>query len=830
MATLALRSLEDEMECWDDDGDLQVDGSEIQAVSLNVSQANPGIPGDSFLRRESVCSKVSTTSELDAVVGGEEERQVLLPSDDEQSTREAIASAVSAGIPIPKNVPSSALLGGTIRRLGGKRSRKVLGEDWGEDLELPSIEKGGLKLKQQTGTDFPDALRHVSGSVSIPQSPEKQGGVMSFAARMKLLQPKSPGVLDLNSFGSELDAFFGDGGDVSTIKVGKNQSPRKPIPFFPPLVHPNDSSVEPSKDVPADDFENDLEFPDNGEPLTLSTRKEIPRTPATQLDDFDEWAEGSLGTRHGGTRRDARSPRSSSFSVMSPSIASSFTVESEDEGFDGLVLPEGPLRFDDILKKRQENASPDSNEGPNGKKDTDLPPAREDFFSGIEIGDGDVFDSAKLTLNRNIKHKHTRSNSPARRTAVTLTFTNKAQSITSRIPRPLSGSERLASTLEPVSESGGPMATTRRTHTRLGGHSAQPSASHLPAPQTPSSRSAVPSTPTRHRELLKKSSMSSLRPDSTTTNSKLLKVKRSMPAMRSNQNPPPKGTSGTQRPPSRADSIAGRPAIPARPKTPIDRSGSESSLGQTRKPPVPFLPAGMSKSQSHHVSTKASRHFRRPDSESSIGSADIPTRSVSRTGRPPRSAPRSPSPRRKDVAPESLAREASAKRTLVQPAKRRNFGDGTELEVFDDLPTSAASEMKFIKAPIGRGAPRSVRSKLGLSSHAPADTISESVPSTPFSPSKPEQLPRFARDTNASRIAREQRTGASTGVPMAPLSTNWKPQVAARTPGMNLGSPAAVRVKRRNHHTQKKPHLIKPLGDTHNNAKCEQHFPLQYFV
>src|SRR3569833_2428634 len=95
-----------------------------------------------------------------------------------------------------------------------------------------------------------------------------------------------------------------------------------------------------------DDFEQDLELPSDGK-LKLSKRKEIPKTPSMNtLDDFD-WGEGSLGTRFGGTRRDGRSQRSSSVSALSPCVSSSLTMESEDETFDGFVLPSGPVNFEE---------------------------------------------------------------------------------------------------------------------------------------------------------------------------------------------------------------------------------------------------------------------------------------------------------------------------------------------------------------------------------------------------------------------------------------------------------------------------------------------------
>ncbi|EQK99751.1 hypothetical protein OCS_04536 [Ophiocordyceps sinensis CO18] len=105
-----------------------------------------------------------------------------------------------------------------------------------------------------------------------------------------------------------------------------------------------------------DDFENDFELPSDGK-LRLSTRKAIPKTPS-QPEELD-WGEGSLGTRYGGTRRDGRSNRSSSISALSPSVSSSITAESEDETVDGLVLPAGPVNFQERLQQRKKSTSPE---------------------------------------------------------------------------------------------------------------------------------------------------------------------------------------------------------------------------------------------------------------------------------------------------------------------------------------------------------------------------------------------------------------------------------------------------------------------------------------
>ncbi|KAF4634001.1 hypothetical protein G7Y89_g4095 [Cudoniella acicularis] len=795
--------VEEPIENWDDD-DLDIGGDDFTFRSASI--ATTGTSN----HRDSISSRMSIRSDFDSN-HGDEERQVHLPGDDERSTIDAIATAARAGIPIPHSVPPSALMGGTIKRLGGRKIKKIIQDDWDDgDLELPG--DGGLKIKRQDGSNFPDALRQVS-SGSVQASPVKP---LQAAPKFNLsprpdLKPKTASSNLLERFRDEdNDDFFGDGG--ATIKVAKSRQPPKLIPLITPPTPQKDAK---GADV-EDDFEKDFHLPSNGEPLKLSARKDIPKTPASLQDEFEEWGEGSLGTRFGGTRRDGRSNRSSSASALSPSVASSLTVESEDEGLDGLILPSGPIAFDDILKRRQQDRSPDHHSPE--KQAAKRAEVKEDFLSGLEIGDGDVFDSSKLTLNRNIKLKSARQTSPTRpKTAVSLTFTNKVSTTTtaSRLPRPLGGHERAPSSLEPVSESGGPIPNrTRRSQSRIGGHSSQSSISSVATPTTPSSIHSLPPSTPRRRDLGTKQSNPGLRNEPTTTNAQLLKLKRSMPTMRAVPQSPAKPMNRYERPPSRTDGSRSHPM--SRPKTPVerDRSGAESSLSHARKNPLPFLPAGASSSQSHHVVAKTSRHFRRHDSESSNNSIELrPTsRAVSR------STMRSPSPRRPRGA-EILAREAAAKRQIIKPVRRRHFGDGCELDGFDDLPTSRDSEQRFIKEPIGRGPPKlsALRNKLQnepipLRTQTPA-------PLTPYSPARSrDELPRFARDTTASRMAREhslaQRAPSAAGGPLNTLTNQWKAKVSATT-GLSTVTAQSVKPKKSKGPPQK-PQLIKPLGNLNN--------------
>ncbi|MDI1487829.1 MAG: hypothetical protein OHK93_007102 [Ramalina farinacea] len=826
MESLTLKqrpAADDTIENWDDDADFQ--GLE----DLNFRHASSTTAGSGHPHRESVSSRMSTRSDRDSTGGFDDDWQVLIPADDENSTADAISSAKSAGIPIPQNVPASALLGGTIKRLGGRRLKKALVDDWGEDIDLPKQQEGGLKLKTRDIRESSDSLQGFSAEFPPSPSPAKPQSHMSFMERLASATKSRSGAATLDKFkDDDEDEFFGD---VPTIKIAKNRSPQKPIDFVPP-------PAKTQKEV--ESMEGDLDLPDDGKPLRLSLRKDLPKTPASHMtEDLDmDWAEGSLGTRFGGTRRDMRSNPSSSISAFSPSASSCLTAESEDDALDGLILPDSNFKFEEALKKRIDTtlAEPEPSLIPGAIKppvEAGAPP-KDDFFSGIDIGDGDVFDSGKLTLNRNLKHKATRQTSPARRTGITLTFTNKAEQGPSRIPRP-SSHDRPRSTLESVSESG-PAPQYKRSGSRMGNQLVQSSTfSAIPTPSA-ISHDTTPSTPSR-RPLSSKSSQDTLRGQNTTHPANYLKAKRSMPAMTKNQ-PSPARQPAYQRPPSRGGDYGGaRQALPSRPKTPVDRAGAESSMSNARKPPAPFLPAGTSHAQSHHISIKPGRHTTRPGSSDSNENAPV-NRPLSRLSHPHR--PMTPTNGR--LAPEHLLREAASKRTLTKPTRRRAFGDGNELEIFDDLPTSASSESKFMKQPIARGAPKSVqlRSRLGLGqqSNASSTSVNEQppsqAPSTLVSPTKQAQVPRFARDTNASRLAREQRIGSvsgaltstpslptvrETGGPLSSISSNFR---APSHLSNKVPSTPRSHVKRRPKGPPQKPHLIKPMGEVHGQAKTEK--------
>lgn len=788
---------EESIECWDDDDDLQFN-DEIQ---YRTASSAGSITNSSFRpsgHRDSISSRRSARSDIESNAG-DEDWQVPLYENDEFAKEDAIASANTAGIPIPPNIPKSALIGGTIKRLSSRKTRKTFVDDWSEDVELPGPETV-LKL-QTSGTVFPDSIGLPSSTVTSP--------VKSTASPLWSPEVSTRLQSALGSFGDfegETDGL--DFPDVPTLKAVTPRSPQKII-------------LDPVHQETDDDFNEDFELPPNHQPLELSHRKDTHGASTPTLEDFDlEWSEGSIGVRVGGTARDGRSLPSSSMSVASPSVSSCLTADSGDDGLDGIVIPEGPLDFNASLQRRQtaqdENTDAKESKNLHGYPD-------DDFFSGIEVDNEKAFSFGKPDLNPNIKHKTEQPPSPTRRSATSLTFTSTTGSPRTRIPQ-LTTHERTHSThLETVSESGAPLFKFRTSQSRLG-HSSQSSTSSLPVSST-GTISPTPSLSTR-RILGTRNPRDSPLAGEINTAARRLKPKRSLPSIRGMASNTSVQTS--QRP------AVDRPIrLPtARPKTPVDRVINDGrSLG--RRNQAPFMPAGVSESQSHHASVKGYRSSRRTNSDSSGGLLSPPN-TFSRLTRSTQNEPL-----RNGLGEAGNSSSGHyAKRTITRPTKRRNFGDGSELESFDDLSTSALTENKFIKTPTGRGAPRTVRNKLSQGRVGPND---ESPPQPSISPSTSRlrsPTPRFAQDTNASRNAREQRIAslalsskarelsskARETNSLSSLNSNWKPQPISRIPPAS----APIRSRKSKSHSKPatKPHLIKPMGSGVHDAKCKSNLLL----
>lgn len=578
-------------ESWDNDDDLLFDDNESIGDLKDSQTSNP----QSATRRRT--SGIRTFSGLRTLEENDKEdvtQQFELSTDDIEG---AFKLARKAGIPIPKDTPSSALIGGTINRLGtsSRKGRPVNNDDWSEDIDIPDTPSLKLSIRrnaQRTPSPIPaEFAPRLSGSL-------------------------------------------------------------------------NPSQIESGKD----DFEGDFELPaDIGtfELKSPSVRKEV--TTPLPTDDFEDWAEGSLGTRYAGTRRVGI------LSDFSPSASSAITVESDaDDPMDGLEFSTAHVNLQEVLERRmKERAQEISPTKPRMQRKVS---AEDDLLGGIDLGDEEnPFQPSKLKANQNILHRLQTAtpSSPQRKVAVSVTFADKP----SKIPRP----------------SFTPVSTPPLLSPNL------PQRSNTPYTHRPAS--ARLSDQVNEKSLQKKTSVAnfsqfhSTQADSIRNRS--LGAKISMPALRAVAQSPTKPR--MQPPPV--------PPIPDRAKSRTGRSsdGTTRAVSRTesprpRSPEVTrndgasmrpaFIPGGASVATSHHVAA-----LKAPLRQGSISTL----RSASASGK------RTPM-----FAPENLRREALRQKVLTVPRRIRDFGDGSELDAFDDLPVSHAAEKKYRVQAKGVGTPNGV--------------------------------------------------------------------------------------------------------------------------
>jgi hypothetical protein len=526
-----------------------------------------------------------------------------------------------------------------------------------------------------------------------------------------------------------------------------------------------------------DDWGNDLELPTNAtEGLKLKTPK--PRTPTEEQDDDFDWGEGSLGIRFAGTRHGTRGARSSSQSAMSPSLGSIMTMESEEDDLGGLVLPTDAMDFGARLEKLKKTE----------QLPTPTPPAS--LLPPLQLREQPTQATAPMSPTSAPMQEP-----PQSPTAVPLSPSSFGSPRASpKAPSPKSKPaveeedfedgfdfgngdilDRQKLTLnknivvkKPATKTTAPHAARPATTITF---TDRPTTSRIPRP-LPSIASRTRLTPVY--ESGASTSNNSTRTMPTTTSAQLLRAKRSAPVLR--------------------------------------------NMNTSQAPRMPFLPAGGSSSQSHHAMSKSSSqvHLRRDSDPRRPQSPSM--RTYSRLSGGGNNETPSRASVRRDMAPSALARHPAPKK-LTQPQRKRNFGDGHELDLFDDLPTSASKEKQFEKVPRNVASNKTLRQQPSNSRLPMPDRMQTPMPQTPRSPPKMDHTPRFARDTAASRNAREQRLAGTRSRAEGPVSTrpvSWAAQVAARSPHT---SPSAHRKKG----SGQKPQLIRQMTQPYTQSTAPHH-------
>jgi len=579
-------------ESWDSDDDLLFDDNESISDLRDSQTSNP----HTTTRRKT--SNIKPFANLKTLEENDREditQQFEISTDDIEG---AFNMARKAGIPIPRDTPSSALIGGTINRLGSslRKNKPTNMDDWAEDLDIS--EKTTLKLSTRPGR-------------------------------------------------------------------------RTPSPLPPEFAPKSGASLETTANDPAkDDFERDFDIPaDMGifELKSPSMRRDV--TTPLPPDELDDWAEGSLGTRYAGTRRVGV------LSDFSPSASSAITVESDaDDPMEGLEFNSSHVNLQEVLERRMRERAQEMS--PTKPRLPRQHSSEEDLLGGLVIEDEvNAFQPSKLKANRNILQRLQEATpaSPRRKVAVSVTFAKP-----SKIPRP-------STTPVPAPSPTPPLPSPTVSHRQY---------THRPA-------SARLSDQFNEKSLQKKPSVANFSQFHSTQadsiRNRALGAKTSMPALRAAAQASP---TKTRMPPPPV------PPLPLADRTKSRMGGRSSADGTSlriesprpRSPEISrndlqasrpaFIPGGASVTTSHHVAA-----LKAPQRQGSVSTI----RSTSTSGK------RTPM-----LAPESLRREALRTKVLTTPRRIRDFGDGTELDAFDDLPVSAVAEKKYKVQAKGVGTPNGV--------------------------------------------------------------------------------------------------------------------------
>ncbi|KAK9472787.1 uncharacterized protein V1510DRAFT_119529 [Dipodascopsis tothii] len=639
----------------------------------------------------------------------------------------------AAGVRRPRRVASVALLAGALKRLEPGSRTSV--EDWTDDA------------------DFADSADEFDGGTARPRSrvlplysdyDDEDDDAEIETLRAIARKPSKADVMSL---------FLPQSSTAAAAASASLENARR-------LFAADAASNTKTLGQEFEDFEADFEFSDGQDELALPEDVEI-KTPArlgraVATDDWDE----PVGQRLSSVQSSlpsSRSGRSSALSLLSPS--STAMTEDPEEGFDDLVLPDGPLDLPSMFERRKTEtvAAPvaltRSPEQPSRR-----PGRADDLLDGLDINH-DVFADADTSTTKNTWNKNIvvdrRSASGRGPSSVAALFTPKP----TRIPRPVAAGEGsgLSPTPAPAAQPSLRELFQQSSRTMGLGISGVRPAAAVAAP-----------TASRERTMARKSSMVSMRPSG---EQRSLLPKKSMPSLRTAADSSLGfGGRGAAPPP-----LPPLPTALASGGRPLRKMASYAALSGTRHrsdsppPELPELPA-----KTTEFLTAKSRAV----SRGSTATTGLARKQSTTFG--DRVSPKGTGTR---VASEALRREAANTKTITKPIKRRLFGDGTELDMLDDLPVNTAKESKFLVSPSGT-----------KSALKPPRTAAAPLP-------PPKAEPKRADKARPSQIP--ARKPSMTFVAHTDKSATYQ----------------TLKAKRK---VQQRPHLIKPLGGPADKPKTEK--------
>ncbi|BFZ60961.1 hypothetical protein YB2330_002018 [Saitoella coloradoensis] len=437
----------------------------------------------------------------------------------------------------------------------------------------------------------------------------------------------------------------------------------------PRAIPATKAEAEVEAEVEVEDMTDEFDLPPDFDLMKAISTRQIPSSSSNpkhpdpdhdQQEDREDWGEGSLGIRG------ARSNRSSMTSVtgFSPGLSTGNNTmsESDDEGgLGGLLLPHPGFDFRAALAKRQAQSKVEVSALELGVKSPPLTPdvEEEDLESGLEITDN-AFDPRKLEMKKITKKEVGGVKvSPVKNVQMALRFTP------SPAPAPAAGLSRIPKlkVSTPDLRSAGRVGLGMDTPLST----ARPPTSSSTRPRVSSSGAPpVPAPKENQKPLSKKQSMLTLRQPTLTprTSTPNLRASSSISSLRSVS---ASHASNTPRVPTaqvQQRSVSST-FTPARSMTPIVDATTDTP---TQRPSPLFFAGGSVGGRSHHAALKHQHRELGYDRDRAPSALSV----RSMTG---------------------IERQSSGSLRLA-PTKR--YGDGTELDRFDDLVVSPAVERKFM--------------------------------------------------------------------------------------------------------------------------------------
>lgn len=474
---------------------------------------------------------------------------------------------------------------------------------------------------------------------------------------------------------------------VSTIKVAELASTLKAIAKPPPLI---DEDFESAFALPSDLTQLSLA------PLPLSHRSsknslewgDRDQTSSSQSSD----AYSSLGFADG-------SCSNSVSSLSLPDTEESECDEDESE-LDGLVIPSALFEsghsgkhLKKILESKKKAPIPDQRANPAS------PDPEDDFEMGLVIQDDDDFSPSRLISAKQTQRFATRSKSaPARALIPTRPPSRlRADRAKSPVNPPISSARQLqrinlsssppprhpsrAQTYKEALSAAPPVPTSTLLSPKPGSLRGQKSHSGLKPP--------TPTSTQRSKGLTRKASLSSLMEASTSQASGSGTALTAGPSGKLARYETPTAASRAKLHTSSTSRIHALEFVvpPTRPSTP---SSNPAALRLT-------MPTSIRIKSRPSLSSV----FPGPSSASSLAHPQFPHRATSPIPpRPPSTTSLRSRSSRNQTPPIP---SSSAPKLLRRPKRQRTYGDGTELDGFEDLPTDREKEVKFRVQPKARG-------------------------------------------------------------------------------------------------------------------------------